>query len=96
VSFPAFESLGAEIGLGQMTWRVYRHLQLEILDFETFKEVKVWFLCETLKLSKRSVCRALNWLVDQGYLLEHERAHGNSIRSFKLAYRKTPKPAKVA
>jgi hypothetical protein len=100
VSFPAYEDFGQDIRVGFATWKVYMYLERNILNHQTAKEVKVWVVAEKRHIAKRKVILALNWLVVQGYLIEHPRAHSNSTRSFTLAYRRAPmtedSPSKAA
>ncbi|HEY4306549.1 MAG TPA: hypothetical protein VGM82_18885 [Gemmatimonadaceae bacterium] len=84
--FPAYEQLATDLGnRGATTWRVYMHLLPPRLDFVTPREVKVWALAIELQLGTEAVSRALNWLVDRGYLIAHERS-ALGVRSFRLAH----------
>lgn len=90
MSFPAYDQLAADIELGHMTWRVYMHLQRNVLNHVTPVEVKSWLLCDTLHLRPASIVLALNWLSDRGYIVEHERG-ARGVRRFTLAWSVTPK-----
>ncbi|HEY4133490.1 MAG TPA: hypothetical protein VGM50_22920 [Gemmatimonadaceae bacterium] len=93
MSFPAYDQLPNEIGRGFATWRVYMHL-MKRLDFLAPKEVKVWALAEDLQMSRRKVRSALDWLVDRGYLIAHDRGT-RGVRAVRLAYnvQKPERPA---
>jgi hypothetical protein len=93
VSFPAYEHLGKNIGRGFARWRVYMHLVHQpVLNFVTPVEVKVTALAVTLEMSPRKTIEALDWLVGQGYIVQHAR-HGRRVRSLTLAWELLPKQA---
>ena len=85
MSYPAYDAIGHEIGLGYARWRVYMALQPPTLDFVTPKDVKIAWLCAELRMSPRKAIDAVNWLTERGYLVERSRsAHG--VRALTLAY----------
>lgn len=58
-------------------------LCLENVFFEP-RAVKAWVLAEALELEKETVLRALNLLVEHGFLVEHARGQ-NNVRRFTVA-----------
>lgn len=52
--------------------------------FHDPQEVKAWLMADELGFEKETVLKALNLLVERGYLQEHERAQ-NNIRRFTVA-----------
>lgn len=73
--------------------RVY-WLLLKTLDVNEVRHVKAWTVAETLKLNKKTVFKALELLVDRGYLIEHDRTT-NNIRQFTLAYSRSSIPKRT-
>lgn len=85
MSYPAFTAFGKDIARGHAVWRVYMALQPPRLSFHRSKAVKAVALADELRMGRRHVIRALNELVDAGYLVQHGRdAHG--VRSLSIAY----------
>lgn len=85
MSYPAYEQFGRQIGRGYAIWRVYVALQPPTLAFHAPKDIKAVWLAGELKMGRRHVIKALNWLVLNGYLIQHGKdAHG--VRSLSLAY----------
>lgn len=91
LSYPAFSQFGKDIRCGFAAWRVYMALQPPVLDFVEAREVKVWYLRETLHMSPNSVVRSLNWLVECGYLIDAGRV-SRGVRTFRLAYQVATSP----
>lgn len=91
MSFPAMEDLAADIELGFVAWKVYMHLQRNVLNHVTPVEVKVWLLADTVHSNNQRVIESLNWLVHKGYLAEHARG-SRGVRSFTLAWSVKPRP----
>lgn len=85
MSYPAYDAIGHEIGLGYARWRVYMALQPPTLDFVTPKDVKIAWLCAELRMSPRKAIDAVNWLTERGYLVAHGRG-ARGVRSLRLAY----------
>lgn len=85
MSFPALEAFAADTKVRHITFRVYMHLQRELLNHVTPQTVKVAALSETLMLRPASIISALNWLTQHGYLIEHQRG-SRKVRNFTLAW----------
>lgn len=85
MSYPAFERFGKEIATGYAVWRVYMALQPPVLAFHAPKDIKAVWLSHELRMGRRHVIKALNWLGEHGYLIEHGRDH-HGVRSLSLAY----------
>lgn len=90
MSFPALDAFAADRAVRRLTFRLYMHLQREVLDLTSPRPVKVAQLAHTLRMRPESVITSLNWLVERGYLVEHARGP-RRIRSFTLAWTATPK-----
>lgn len=89
MTFPALDTFADDIEVGHMTWRVYMHLQRHQLDIHDPRVVKIIPLSEKLRIRPASIITALNWLVERGYLIEHDRGW-RGVRRFTLAWsRKT-------
>lgn len=58
-------------------------LSLENILFEA-RPIKAWVLAEALGMEKETVLKALNLLVDRGYVVEHGRS-ANNVRVFSVA-----------
>jgi hypothetical protein len=87
MSFPAYEAIGKDIGLGFARWRVYMHLvHAPILNHRRPVEVKVSFLATALKMSPRKVIDALEWLTAEGYLIEEAHRGERRVRALTLAW----------
>lgn len=69
------------------TLSVYAHIIERPKSFHDPQEIKVWWLAETLGFEKETVIKALNLLVERGYLVEHSRAQ-NNIRRFTVCITK--------
>lgn len=92
MSYPAYQQFGKEIRRGYSVWRVYMALQPPLLAFHVPKDVKAVWLAGELKMGRRHVIKALDWLVEHGYLIQHGRGlHG--VRSLSLAYAVAERPA---
>ncbi len=86
MSFPAYEAIGKDIGLGFARWRVYMHLvHAPILNHRKPTDVKVSYLSTALRMSPRKVIDALEWLVQSGYVIEDARGE-HKVRSLTLAW----------
>lgn len=85
MTFPALDDLAQDVNIGHRAWRVYMHLQRSVLDLRTPRTVKVNVLGEALRIRPASISKSLNYLVQSGYLIEHER-ETRGIRSFTLAW----------
>ncbi len=85
MSFPAFEDFSKEIRLSRNIFRLYMHLQREVLDHREPRQCLIWKLCEQLRMRRASVIRCLNWLVRNGYIIEHNRGE-RRIRYCTLAW----------
>jgi hypothetical protein len=86
VSFPAYDAIGKDLGLGFSSWRVFMFLVNEpVLNHVTPVEVKVWFVAEQLHMGRRHVSHALDWLVQRGYLVQHAK-DGRGVRTLSLAW----------
>jgi DNA-binding IclR family transcriptional regulator len=81
---PAYTELAAEPALIASTWYVYMHL-LTRLDVLEAREVKNWALATQLGISQVTARSALDWLVEHGYLIAHERSD-RGVRCLRLAY----------
>lgn len=91
--FPAYEAFGRDIGIGFARWRVYMHLvNGGIVNHVRPVEVKVSGLSSTLKMSRRKVTEALDWLIWRGYVIEHGR-HERRVRVITLAWALAPDQA---
>ena len=86
MSFPALDTFAADRDVSPVGFRVYMHLQRELLDFREPRAVKVEALRHQLQVSKRKVIESLRWLVARGYLVEHERRGLLRVRVFTLAW----------
>lgn len=85
MSYPAYQDFGKHIKAGYAVWRVYMALQPPCLTFHAPKDIKAVWLARELKMGRRHVIKALNWLVEHGYVVQHGRGlHG--VRSLTLAY----------
>lgn len=76
--------LDATIGAHSVTIRVYLRL-LSILDFVKPRPVKVWAVAEDLCVKDETVSRALNILIERGYVNDHGRG-ANKVRECTLAW----------
>lgn len=85
VTFPAYDAFAADAGVERVTFRVYMHLFKTVLDVREARPVKMARLSHDLSLRPASVIHAVNWLVERGYLIEHER-ETRRIRVFTLAW----------
>lgn len=86
MSFPAYEAIGKDIGLGFARWRVYMHMVHEpVLNHRRPTDVKVSYLATALKMSPRKVIDALEWLVASGYVIEESRGE-HKVRALTLAW----------
>lgn len=85
MSFPAYDELSADIELGFVAWKVYMWLQRNWLNHTSPRETKYLLLQQALHLRPASVLVGLNWLVERGYLIEHERSD-RGTRRFTLAW----------
>jgi hypothetical protein len=68
-------------------------LGLENIFFEP-RPIKAWVLAEALEMEKETVLKALNKLVEKGYIIEHARTT-NNVRTFTIAIERrssTPEP----
>jgi hypothetical protein len=96
IDWPAYEAMGHDIRVGHACWRVWMHLIHTVcLSMHKPTEVKVWYLCQTLKMSPRSVINALDCLTQYGYLIDHGRKE-RRVRSLTFAYSVKPTDASVA
>lgn len=86
MSFPAYQAIGKDIGLGFASWKVYMHFVNDgVLNHTRPVDVKLTALASTIPLSRRKVREAVDWLTERGYVVEHGRdAHG--VRSLSLAW----------
>ncbi len=87
MTFPALDAFAADRAVRRLTFRVYMHLQRQVLDLTKPRAVKVAELAHTLRMRPASVIESLNWLVCRGYLIEHERKE-RRVRTFTLALRR--------
>lgn len=85
MTFPALDCLAQDRSIRHAAWKVYMHLQRDVLSLKDPREVKVAALAETLHISRPSVIDALNQLVDRGYLVEHSRV-SRGVRVLTLAW----------
>lgn len=93
LSFPAYEQIGRDVQLGYARWRVYMHLVNDgVLSLHRPTEVKVSGVCASLKMSRRKVTDALDWLTERGYLMEHTR-QSRRVRVLTLEWAVAPKRA---
>jgi hypothetical protein len=58
-------------------------------------EVKGWVWARLLKIERKSLIRALNLLVERGYLHEHARAHARAPRRFTIGLVRNVSPAQA-
>ena len=90
--FPANVEFERDPGVTYARWRVYTHLRLNVLSFIETRPVKHWALVHALRMSPNVAIDTLDWLVAEGYLLEHPRAHTRAPRSFSLVYSRANYP----
>lgn len=87
---PADDDLEQDTEIAHAAWRIYRFLRRHELDFRTPREVKLDLLVSKLHMSKTTVVESVNYLVEVGYLIEHQRAW-RGIRQFTLAWNRGSK-----
>lgn len=95
MTFPALAAFAADHTVRRLTFRLYMHLQREALDINQARAVKVAELAHTLRMRPASVIESLNWLVQNGYLIEHAR-QSRRIRTFTLAWTRETRIPSVA
>lgn len=84
-TFPAYTSIGKEIGLGFARWKVYMALQPPVLDFFAPTSIKTSWVEDQANVGHRQATDALAWLVERGYLVEHGR-DARGTRSLTMAF----------
>lgn len=93
MTYPAFDDfskqIGHEIRRGYAIWRVYMALQPPVLHFKQARDVKVDALVEELRMGRRQVIRALDWLEQQGYV-EADGRDRRRVRSLTLSFARDP------
>jgi hypothetical protein len=85
VSYPALDSFAADHRIRRSTFRLYMHLQRSVLHHAEPREVRIWYLKDRLHMGATAIISGLNWLVLNGYLIEHGRGQ-RMVRSFTLAW----------
>jgi DNA-binding IclR family transcriptional regulator len=85
VSYPAYQQIGKEIGLGFARWKVYMALQPPTLNFRKPTEIKLVWLADHAHLSRQKAREALDWLVEKRYVIEEGRDN-RGVRSLTLAW----------
>jgi hypothetical protein len=83
-SFPAAITFASDNRKTFVIQRVYDRAQTE-LDMHEVREAKAWLWADALAMDKGDVLDAWNWLVANGYLLEHERGE-RLVRRFTLTH----------
>lgn len=85
MSYPAFDAFAADHRVSRSTFRLYMFLQRECLHHAEPRSVRLWYLADRLRMGRTQVLGGLNWLVRNGYLVEHPRG-AQGVRSFTLAW----------
>jgi hypothetical protein len=76
--------------------RVYVYLLRNPLICFKPQTIKTWLVAEQLKADKKSVRSALNLLIAQGYVMEHERGTYNERNVTVLIERNPPRFSRVS
>ena len=85
MSFPARLDFERDEAVTYARWRVYVKYCCVELQFQPPRPVKVWPIVAKLHMDKQKAIRALDWLVAEGYLVDHGRDEAGT-RQLTLAY----------
>lgn len=108
MSCPAYFAFGKDLRVGYSRWRVYMHLvHAPVLNHAKPVDVKISALALAIPargddtpgarrhISRRKLSDAIDWLVQNGYLLEHAKDR-RGMRSLTLAWDVKPRESAAA
>jgi len=85
MTYPAYESFAHEIDAGYAAWRVYMTLKPPRLHFVRPRDIKIKALALELHMGAQHVRRAVDRLVEMGYLEQHG-SNRRGVRSLTVCH----------
>ena len=89
MTIPSLQAAANDFELAGPPLSIYLYLLHEVLDLQEFRPVKRLALANRLHCHENTVQRALNLLVDRGYL-DRGKVKPTEARTYRLVYSRMP------